>query len=190
MPKQSKKGLRRFKKRVVKNFKGHHLPKRSTKGRRRFKSKFVESPRPLDPYNQPRPYGEEYPVINIANRRSLLKFFLPVVKALPPDAPMLVVADVPLNFAQVANQMLGDKQGSVNNPENVALCAELEQFEREVERPGAWHPNWNTEELPPELLRRVLSQHAKFCVKRYVCVQQALARLGASERNLDAWKRN
>lgn len=117
--------------------------------------------------------------MNIANRRALLKYFLPIVQALPPDAPLQVVPDVPMNFAQVANKMLGDKQGSLNNPDNATLYEELEQYEERSIRPAASHPNWNTKELPPDLLRKALSQHAKFSIKSSVAVQQALARLYA-----------
>jgi hypothetical protein len=75
--------------------------------------------------------------------------------------------------------MLGEKQGSLNNADNAALCEELEQYEERGIRPCASHPNWNTKELPPDLLRKALSQYAKFSIKSFVAVQQALARLYA-----------
>ncbi len=146
------------------------------RGRRRFKSKFVSGDAAFDPYNQPRPYGEDWPVINIANRRALLKFFLPVIEKLPPDAPLKVVPDVPMNFGQIANETLAEKQMTLFNAQ---LAQELDLFERCNNTPGAWHPSWNTREVPPALLRNALARCAKFAVKGYPVIQRALARLYA-----------
>jgi hypothetical protein len=146
------------------------------RGRRRFKSKFASDDAAFDPYNQPRPYGEDWPVINIANRRALLKFFLPVIENLPPDAPLKVVPDVPMNFAQVANWVLGQKQTTLHNAE---LAEKLHRIQARNDAPGNCHPNWNNREVPPELLHEALSQCAKNAVKDYPVIQRALARLYA-----------
>jgi hypothetical protein len=146
------------------------------RGRRRFKSKFASDDAAFDPYNQPRPYGEVWPVINIANRRALLKYFLPVIENLPPDAPLKVVPDVPMNFAQVANWVLGQKQTTLHNAE---LAEKLDRIQARNNAPGNYHPNWNNCEVPPELLHEALSQCAKNAVKGYPVIQRALARLYA-----------
>lgn len=141
------------------------------RGRRRFKSKFASEKSVLNPYDHhPRPYGWAWPVINIADRHTLLKYFLPVIKG------QAVVPDVPMNFAQVADKMLGEKQTRLCNAE---LCKELDRFQMLNDSPSREHPCWNIPEVPPELLRKALSQYATWAIQEYGIIQRALARLYA-----------
>jgi hypothetical protein len=143
----------------------------TARGRRRFKSKFASEESVFHPYDQhPRPYGWAWPVINIAGRHALLKYFLPVIKGQP------AVPDVPLNFSQVANKLLGEKQTRLCNGE---LCKELDRFQMLNDTPSREHPCWNCPEVPPELLRKALSQYAPWAVQEYQVIQRALARLYA-----------
>ena len=146
------------------------------RGRRRFKSMFASEETAFNRHCPPRPYGEDYPVINIANRPALLKFFLPVIEGLPPDAPLHPMPHVPMNFAQIADRMLGQKQMLGNNAD---LEYELDRIQMFNNSCAIRHPFWNDHELPPELLRQALSRCAKHTVGNNQLIQRALARLYA-----------
>jgi len=141
------------------------------RGRRRFKSKFTSEESPFDPYaNHPRPYGWAWPVTIIAERQALRKFFSPVGKG--QDFHF----GLPLNFAQTAHKMLGEKQTKLRN---AALFKELDSFQKLNDNPSRKHPCWNYPEIPPELLHKALSQYAPWVVQEYQVIQRALARLYA-----------
>ena len=144
---------------------------RTARGRRKFKSKFTSKESAFDPFGKhPQPYGWPWPVFNIAAREALLKYFLPVIKG------QSVIPYVPLNFAQVANKILGDKQTLRNNP---AMRQKLRHFQMLNDNEMAPHPCWNYPEIPPELLREALSQYAPWAIQEYQVIQRALARLYA-----------
>jgi hypothetical protein len=141
------------------------------RGRKRFKSKFTSEEPLFDSFHQPRPYGEKWPVINIAKRRDLLKFYQPKIEKLPAYAHILA-SDVPWTFAQVTNLVLGQNQTTLHNAE---LARKLDLFQERNVRSHVW----NQEELPPKMLHDALSQCAKFTISSYPVVQRALARLYA-----------
>ncbi len=108
---------------------------------------------------------------NIGKRGQLLKFFPPFRNKR--DGCFI---NPPLNFAQTADKILGDKQRLENNPE---LKQGLESLELCNSNPAIKHPCWNKRELPPELLRIALSKSAAWTIQKYETVQRALARLYA-----------
>ncbi len=105
-----------------------------------------------------------------ANRTSLLKFFLTVIKG-SDEFP-----GTPYNSIQTADQMLGMKQLLSTDP---ALMKELDHYEQCEKADLTRHPYWNCPELPPDLLRRALSLCPAFVLQKYEVVQRALARLYA-----------
>jgi len=132
------------------------------RGRRRFAAS-----KRLEPTNAPaRPYGDSHPVLDIGNRLSLLEFYLPVIAGRTGVFP-----GPPLNFAQTADILLGEKRMLSRNPE---LLKTLDRYERLNNQS---HPQRNTFELPHKLLREALAQCPESALRNYTVVQLALARL-------------
>ena len=139
---------------------------RKRKSSPRGHPRFAASKR-LEPTNAPaRPYGDSHPVLNLGNRCALLEFFLPVITGRQDVFP-----GPPLNFAQTADVLLGEKRMLSRNPE---LLKTLDRFEfLNVHS----HPQRNTFELPHKLLREALAQCPESALRNYTVVQKALARL-------------
>jgi len=138
---------------------------RTHHGRRRFAAS-----KKLEPTKSAtRPYGFTHPLIDYGNRRALLKFFPPVVAG-----NLGVIPDVPLNFVQTAEVLLGEKRQLSRYP---ALLNQLEYYQRCNNGVMVQHPHWNATELPHQLLREALSQCPEAALKSYDVVRRALARL-------------
>jgi hypothetical protein len=143
--------------------------KATHRGRRRVQGSKI--PTGFREYGEPRPPGWASPVRNIGNRGRLLKFFPPFRNKQNGN-----FAGPPLNFAQTADKILGDKRLLANNP---GLKQKLESFELCNSNPAIKHPCWNKRELPPELLQETLAQSAEWTIQKFQTVQRALARLYA-----------
>ena len=151
--------------------------RKPARGRRKFKgSKFAGDESAFSRFGQhPRPYGWAgvvSPDENAASRFGLRRFFPPFQEM---DARGVGLPfELPPSFAQIADRTLGKKQTYQTNHE---IAAELDRFE--TLNKGRENPQWNYPELPPELLRKAVSQCAAWTVREHPVIQRALARLYA-----------